>query len=374
MKKKLIQIALAVLCALTLSLAFVGCTGGNRGKKYDYLVTFNYNVGTLQESAVEDRYLGVKENSLIPIKPGDADFAGATIQGYYVASWHLPQTNSDGSLKMGEDERVLLGAAWDFPTQRVDKNITLYADLKPYSRLTIKGGDADVELRSENFTSGFAPRPDVLQPTKSGYTFFEYYEDEACTQPFTWPYNFDGENKTIYAKFIEGDWTLVRTAEEFNGALDAAEKKAIYLCNEIDFTGVEWKPNRAFGLEINGNGHAVKNIAFSFDFSRNSSRTLALFGSLNGANVHDITFENVSVNVKIINEQTRAYAVAPFATVMNEQTALSKVKITGALTVTKNSVMYTDPAVYRVCTNEENLDSSLLAGVDAAEFTVTLPE
>lgn len=373
MKKKLIQIALAVLCALTLSLAFVGCTGGNRGKKYDYLVTFNYNVGTLQESAVEDRYLGVKENSLIPIKPGDADFAGATIQGYYVASWHLPQTNSDGSLKKGEDERVLLGAAWDFPTQRVDKNITLYADLKPYSRLTIKGGDADVELRSENFTSGFAPRPDVLQPTKSGYTFFEYYEDEDYTQPFSWPYHFDGENKTIYAKFIEGDWTLVRTAEEFNGALDAAAKKAIYLCNEIDFTGVAWKPNRAFGLEINGNGHAVKNIEIQFELDRNNSM-LALFGSLNGANVHDISFENVvmSANVKI-NSQV-AYWVAPFATTMNADTVLKDVTLSGSLTVTKDRSNYEDPEVYRVCTNEEYLDSSLFTGIDVTGFTVTLPE
>lgn len=374
MKKKLIQIALAVLCVLTVSLAAAGCTGGNRGKKYDYLVTFNYNVGTLQESPVEERYLGVKENSLIPLKPGDTNFPGTNIQGYYAASWHLPQTNADGTLKIGDDNRVLLGAAWDFATQRVEKDITLYAELKPYSRLIIKGGDNDVELRSENFTSGSAPRPDVLQPTKQGSTFYEYFEDEQCTIPFAWPYNFDEEVKIVYAKFIEGDWTMVRTAEEFNGALDAAEKKAIYLCNTIDFTGVEWKPNRAFGLEINGNGFAVQNIACNFDFSRASSRMLALFGSLNGANVHDITFENVTFRARIVNEQSRAYAVAAFATAMNEDTALSNVKITGSCTVTKNNVIYADPEICKVCVNEATLDPALFAGIDVTEFSVIQPE
>ncbi len=373
MKKKLIQIVLAFLCALTLSIAVAGCTGGNRGKQYDYLVTFDYNVGTLQ-SGVENRYLGVKENSLIPIKPGDSGFAGATIQGYYVARWCLPQTNADGTLKKGEDDRVLLSAAWDFKTQRVEKDMTLYAELKPNSRLIIKGGDTDVELKSENFMGQPAPRPDVLQPTKSGHTFFEYYEDESCTVPFVWPYAFEEENKTIYAKFIEGDWTVVRTAEEFNGAIDATEKKPIYLSADLDFTDVAWKPNRAFGLEINGNGHTVRNIGCSFDFSKNSSRTLALFGSLNGAKIHDIVFENVSLRARIINEQTREYAIAPLATLVNEQTQLQNIRVSGTLTVTKNTENFADPAIYHVCTNEGSFDPSLFAGVDVTGFSVTLPE
>lgn len=374
MKKKLIQIVLAFLCALTLSIAVAGCTGGNRGKQYDYLVTFDYNVGTLQ-SGVENRYLGVKENSLIPIKPGDSGFAGATIQGYYVARWCLPQTNADGTLKKGEDGRVLLSAAWDFKTQRVEKDMTLYAELKPNSRLIIKGGDTDVELKSENFMGQPAPRPDVLEPTKSGHTFFEYYEDESCTVPFVWPYAFEEENKTIYAKFIEGDWTVVRTAEEFNGALDATEKKPIYLSADLDFTDVAWKPNRAFGLEINGNGHTVRNIDIRFEFNRNSqNQMLALFGSMNGANVHDIAFENVVMSANVRIDSASDYWAAPLATVMNADTVLNNVTISGSLTITKAQPMYKDPKVCKVCTNEEYLDSSLFAGVDVTGFTVTLPE
>ena len=39
----------------------------------------------------------------------------------------------------------------------------------------------------------------------------KYFEDEACTVPFEFPYVYTAGEKVIYAKFIEGAWSIVKT-------------------------------------------------------------------------------------------------------------------------------------------------------------------
>ena len=46
------------------------------------------------------------------------------------------------------------------------------------------------------------------------------------------------EDKTIYAKFLQGDWNLVETPDQFNSAL--RDEKNIYLRSDLDYTDVKW--------------------------------------------------------------------------------------------------------------------------------------
>ena len=344
MKKILIKIALAA-CALAGAFAAAGCRSGERKGDYDYLVTFNYNVGSLQEGAVEDCYLGVKENSLVVLQPGaDARFPGRTVEGYYVGGWYLPATDASGNALVNEaDGRVVWGEEWDFASDRVTKDLTLYAKLLPNSKLIIKGGDEDKTFDGSRY-DGEMNKPDstltALLPRKEGYTFIDYYEDEAFTKKFEWPYVFEEAEKIVYAKFVQGDWAPVTTANEFVSAV-SDNKKPIYLDNDIDFTGVAWVPGD-FNFELNGNGHAVKNITYSRDGNRNGSNAspFALFNSVFDANIHDITFENAMLTFNVTMALNAGnFRAAPFATNANDKTVIANVKMTGSFTVTKRSEM-----------------------------------
>lgn len=371
MKKKLVKIALALLCALTLSLAIGGCTNGTGGKKYDYLVTFNYNAGNILSTEVKEKYLGVKENSLVVMQPGvDADFRGETVQGYFVEGWYSPQTDGEGNPVVDEASgRVLLDKKWDFDTDRVTKDVTLYANLQPNKKLVVVGGDRELTFDSSIYGVNMA-RPEQRVPSKIGYTFLDYYLDEQCTQPFSWPYTFEEQEKTIYAKFLEGDWTLVSTAEEFYSAV-SADSKPIYVLDNLDFTGVTWAKNRIFEFEINGNGKTLSNITCSDVSDKDNDGMFALFGYIAGANIHDITFENVTLSfqAKWYSSNPNGFSVAPFAALISAETILRNVVLTGSFTVSNEEAVHVINLSEK-CGNQAEFDAEKVAGVDVSGLTV----
>lgn len=369
------KIALLALCVFLLAATFAGCKGGLGGKKYDYLVTFDYNVGNLQEDGVENCYLGVKENSLVVLQPGDSNFPGKTVQGYYVDGWHLPQTDAEGKAVVNDDGRVALGEEWNFEENRVTASITLYADLQPYRKLIVVGGDEE-KVYDNSIYGDLINKPSVdsLKPRKEGYTFVDYYVDELCTIKFEWPYRFDEQEKTIYASFVEGDWQVVTTAAEFRAAYVANEN--IYLNDNIDFTGEEWEVSRniRYRSELRGNDYEISNILLEREGNRASENAFALFGSIGGANIHDVHFTNVTLSFyAATNNGVGQYDVAPFAISANAETKIANVSVTGSLTVDKNNDSDAKLAainVYAACTNEESLNASLFAGLDLSGFRV----
>ena len=132
---KIIPIVIMAM-ALLLSLMLLGACQ-TTSKEYDHLVTFDYNVGDKYkaDNKLTDRdlqlFLGVADNSLVGLKPGDRnDFATMSFSGYYCDNkWYLPKLDSDGNIVKDEDGIVALGEEWDFETMRVTENITLYAHL-----------------------------------------------------------------------------------------------------------------------------------------------------------------------------------------------------------------------------------------------------
>ena len=103
--------ALTLFVALTLLGACQTAT-----KDYDYLVTFDYNVGDKYKSdnklAARDvqLFLGVGDNSLVGLKPGDRnDFASMSFNGYYCDNkWYLPQLDAEGNIVKDENGIVAL--------------------------------------------------------------------------------------------------------------------------------------------------------------------------------------------------------------------------------------------------------------------------
>jgi len=306
--------------AVTFGLALVGCGVGN--PSYDYKVTFDYNVGTLSDHEITSQYLAVQENSLIVKYPkeDDSDFRLKTIEGYDFDGWYFPVLDGEGKPVIGEDGRVQLKERIDFATYRVTSDVTLYANFAVKYKLTVLGKTEDGEdltLKNETVYRGATgtqqSEPFGTEAARAdGYTLVEYYEDEALTQKFSFPYTYGEEDKTIYAKFLQGDWNLVETPDQFNSAL--RDEKNIYLRSDLDYTDVKWTA-RAYSGKIRGNGHTVSNIACEWT-GRRGDYDFYLFRFLGaGFEVHDLTFENVmlrfTASVNPMNET--GYQVSAFA-------------------------------------------------------------
>lgn len=91
MKTKRSLLLVCALVVLTLCVTLCACNTSQAKPDYDYLVTFDYNVGTLDANC-QTQYLGVKANSLVGLKPGTRDdFKQYEASGYYLEGWYLPE-------------------------------------------------------------------------------------------------------------------------------------------------------------------------------------------------------------------------------------------------------------------------------------------
>lgn len=134
--------------------------------------------------------------------------------------------------------------------------------------------------------------------TDKSYTYVEYYTDSACQTEASWPVQWTGENVTLYAKYIKGDWTVLKTKQDvknvFNGYYGNG---SYYLLNDIDCADVTVIPNQGFKGTFQGNGHTISNLTAVLDSKNATNGTKrALFGTLQAtAKISDVTFANTTV-------------------------------------------------------------------------------
>lgn len=335
---KLITLGLtAALCALVCA----ACSRGGGGRPFDCLVTFDYNLGTAIEADCENRFLGVMKGERA-LPPGEnADFKGGVVPGHYIEGWYLPRLDGEGNPVVGEDGVVAVGEKWDFASDVVSSDITLYAHVVPNPRLTVVvDGGENVEFSYEPGTELREPSS-RNRPVLDGHTFYGYYEDAECTLPFAFPYVFGAEDKTIYAKFIEGEWDIVLTADEFVAGL-AKENAHLYIDADLDFAAAEggYNLSRAeMGFTtrgaavIEGNGHKLKNVSFSFQYKRGSSG-YAVFASISAeTTIRNIVIEDASVSFRMSSALPGTPYISLFADEIGAGATLSHVTVTGTLTI-----------------------------------------
>lgn len=337
-----LKLLICTLIVVVLATLLVACND-DEADHADHYVTFSYNLGNIKGEA-PDQYLSVYDNALISIRPGYSnDFSEPVIAEYYLEGWYLPaDLDADGNPVKDENGFVLLGEEWDFKTERVHSDITLYGKwLKKTVMHFIdrKTGD-EVHGRNGNIMSepgGRTNEPtESYAPTLSGHTFLgKYYVAQTGTQEFKWPYTFGTEDVYVYVEFLEGVWSLVDTVSGFRTAMAAGRN--IYLQNDLDF---ENKPSTVWSLgsyngEINGNGHTIKNVKRSFAVSRNKNINLGgVFGTLGAqANIHDIIFDNINVELEIVDSLWNPIDVYAglFAWSAEEGAKVSNVTLRGSL-------------------------------------------
>lgn len=345
-----LKLLLCCLVGIMLLATLVACDK-YKPAHYDYLVTFNYNLGDKISGNAPDVYLGVldpdKKGSLIGIRPGynSTSFSEAAISGYYLENWYLPLLDENNELQYDADKKVILAdEPFDFATQKIFGDITLYAKLAPSPRMRFidaHTGEFVSEIDGKKPGERRSKPSSSLAPKKVSngkvYTFKgKYYADAELTEEFQFPYTFKTENIDVYCEFIEGDWALVSTVREFNSAIGNGAN--IYLMNDIDFEGQTFN-SQNYNAELCGNGYALKNISIAYTGRNNLTRfnngaRVGIFPVLMGRSyVHDVVIENAIVEVETNSDYSGILGscVSFFAAEARDGARIENVTMSGVL-------------------------------------------
>jgi hypothetical protein len=115
--------------------------------------------------------------------------------------------------------------------------------------------------------------------------------------------------KTIYLKFIEGNYVRVDDREDLKktslyGFRDTdaagAAVDGYILASDIDFSGVKMETVELFSGKIFGNGYTLRNIEMTFSnrkLDNDPEKLAGLFLLLKGAVIQDLNFENLTLSL-----------------------------------------------------------------------------
>ncbi|MBQ2768895.1 MAG: hypothetical protein IJF44_02840 [Clostridia bacterium] len=141
-------------------------------------------------------------------------------------------------------------------------------------------------------------------------TALAYYTDPACTQLLEGDIEAlpnQEEDTVIYAKFIEGKWSVVKTSDDVKSMMtNLYSGERYYLFNDIDYTGAALKPSN-FGAELQGNGHTIRGLKFVV---AQENTTYSIFRDIRAtAIMENVSFEDVSLDINMHTQSTSHYFV-----------------------------------------------------------------
>lgn len=176
---------------------------------------------------------------------------------------------------------------------------------------TVKKGEEIRELAYQ--TDGQIPYPTALESelaSTQGTTFVEFYTASTCEKNELfegWPIKYsehDGDY-TLYAKYISGEWTIVKDVSSVRSMFSGAKSESnhYYVIKDIDCNNnvtvtanASSQPTNlvGFGCEIVGNGCTISRFKVTGTLSGNIRRA-SLFGDIKEtAKISNIIFKDVT--------------------------------------------------------------------------------
>ncbi len=110
----------------------------------------------------------------------------------------------------------------------------------------------------------------------------------------------DGSNVKVFAKYVYGNWNVVRSPSDVKGIFALSDKN-YYVARDIDCSdlGTVGRVTKSFSGILRGNGHTITGINVEALRLRGDV-SVALFGTLtSSAVIKDITFKNISITCSI---------------------------------------------------------------------------
>lgn len=336
---------LVVLLTLLTAALITGCSNEktpyeiNDSENYTVSVKYDANGGifTTNTSVIVDTYsldeLGTNGEGKAEIallspdnKSRGTDAFTAINNGHFLAGWYSERIETENG--------YTYNGKWDFENGilEVDANkeytseepvLTLYAAWIPLFEIEFYNAE------NGELTDKMTYDPTVIEsisvpkwdeatgaiemyqfPERTGYTFEKAYYDAEKTMPVETETishtgvideasgTAEGSVMKLYVEWTEGEWYRIYNTEQFieNAGLNGCYE----IFADLDFTDEIWPTSFMygnFGGKIKGNGHTFRNIDFAQ--TNNSKVNAGLFGYITeGAEISDITFENVTFTVK----------------------------------------------------------------------------
>lgn len=334
MKTKLSTLTVLLLVLVVALVALVACDTLEQDIGGRIIVTFQFNGGVLKTNAtdVEENIKHAYEPNSYVVDVSKYKKYKFIYSGYDFVGWYTKDGTETGDW----------GDEWDFATQRVTQDTTLYAQWKPsirytYSIYSVVEGKEPALLGSYEVEKGATFNDNLKVAVKKlnelNRTFLEkYYSDKECEHE--WDFGFShpgGETSTdipIYVTSIDGVWDLVDDLTELQKAIKSGGN--IYLREDINCNS-EKVFFGDFDSEFNGNGHTLSNIILKYD-EGDRYGVWSLFGTLGEtAKVHDVIFDKVRYDLTDARDTSRYY-IAGFATTAEDGCEISNVTVNGTYT------------------------------------------
>ena len=313
-----------------------------------------------------------KACKIVPLEDKRFSEDGVTRDGgFELDGWYRTKKTVDGGVEYSD--------RWDFDNDTLTKDgVTLYAKwnspiVYSFDFVYIDESGAEQVAASYKVNAGdkFGDvyRNDVLSYANgyANHTAIAVYYDAEHKIPFddsvAHPGGEDSTAVKLYVEYIEGSYTVVRTAAQ----LKLARSKNIYLLADIDMAGEAISFDNFKDKTLLGNGHKISNFKVNYSGTRNDlvedfddstkkSLCIGIFGNAEGATVKDVTFENITVVVDTFLSDIYKIYVAPLAA-MATNSEFENVKVTGSFGYTQKTanaydiantiVFVTDRGAYR---------------------------
>ncbi|MDE7181814.1 MAG: hypothetical protein K2O41_02120 [Clostridia bacterium] len=336
--KTRVKLLLLSVAALVASVgAFAGCKiGETTAESYlkdkdalEQQVTYYANDGKFDGMNLNEKNIYYKVGSQVIVDFDKVSNISIARTDYIFDGWYMVELDENGSpvfedkennvvkltdeavdpskpIYIKEKEHLYFGAKW-----QVDVRLELILVTEDGQSITTANGVIEngqpVAYRSFGSQSTIQINNGTAPDCKSvDYTFYEYYSDEACTQPFAGTVQKPAAgtgNPKIYAKYIKGVYTMVRSANNVqNMMFNLGSDTSYYICNDIDCAGLSgfnlWFNFEKTNVKIEGNGHKISNVVI--DTSIENSDKASLFGTLSStAKISGLTFENIELTATI---------------------------------------------------------------------------
>ena len=320
------KIFVAVLVLMLATVCLVACSNT---QNYDGLtkVVFNLEGGIYQNSElpITHYYNFEKGTSNLIVDPQTLSDEQITRNGYRIAGWYKTKTQNG--------DEVVYSDKWNFETDKVgDEGVELYARWEKNVDFTYNvcyiGTDGQKTVlgtytveAGEKFSDyrNFANR----RPGWTALGEFKDAEGNDWDADFVHPGGEESLAIDVYPVYIEGDFAIVRTASE----LRLAKSKNIYLMADIDLEGGAFSFG-GYRKIFKGNGHTISNFEIAYGAGKydlvadhvddnNKSLYISLFGNVENAEISDVRFENVTLNVETTLTTIYKIYVAPICVLAN---------------------------------------------------------
>ena len=342
MRKKLLFILIIIILA-TLSLSACGKKLSSidlASRGFTLTVTYDCLGGKIQDQNV--RVIYTQEDSYLLEPSGSTNLVEPIKLGYVLEGWYTSYTiinlelgDIDGNRLFGEENK------WNFVTDKLgSESIILYAYWSNQKTVTWKynNGQSDIVWKVNPYV--LIPRPSI-EPTKTGYTFVDFYKDEALTEKWDFAKDTlagDVVNANIYARWLSGTYIRIN---KVSGLMDKTTGKSkitstgkYILGQDLDLEGANFVPScvtirSSFTGEFLGNGYSISNYTIDVNSNAPTGASYGFIGFIDHAVITDLTINNC---IMIINSESLKPAnIGIIAGTSTNNSVISNCSVNGAI-------------------------------------------